>query len=136
MILGLALPHRIRSSLQSNLILGTLFLSLPTLGNFVDLALTYLAFRLNPVYWFVNEQATSFKMEVVSRGFLSAALDAILHNSIVTLPLLMSCGVCIYAARRLGNTRAERSALIISTLASGVIFSLHIYGGLSWFEPR
>ena len=133
MILGLALPHRIRYSLQTNIILGVLFLTLPTLGNFVDLALTYLAFRLNPVYWFVNEQTTPFKLDVVTHGYFSAAMDATLHNSIVTLPLLLSCGVWIIAARRFGNTRLERLVLVISTFASAVIFGLHLYGGLSWF---
>ena len=127
------MPHRIRSSLQTNLILGILFLTLPMLGNFTDLTLTYLAFRLNPILWFVNEQATPFKMEVISRGYFFAAVDAILHNSIVTFPLLLSCGFCVIAAHRLGNTRAERLALIISTFASGVLFGLHLYGGLSWF---
>ena len=127
------MPPRIRSSLQTNLILASIFITLPTLGNFVDLMLTYLAFRLNPAYWFVNEAATPFKMEVLSHGYLPAALDAIYHNSIVTLPLLLGGGICVYAARRLGEKHAERLALIVLSLANGVIFMLHLYGGLSWF---
>jgi hypothetical protein len=72
-------------------------------------------------------------MEVLSHGYLPAALDAIYHNSIVTLPLLLGGGICVYAARRLGEKHAERLALIVLSLANGVIFMLHLYGGLSWF---
>jgi hypothetical protein len=130
------LARRIPLGLQANLLLGVMFLTLPTLGDVVDLTLTYLAFKSHPIYWLVNEAATSFKTNVVTHGYFSAALNAISHNLVATLPLLITCATCVCVAHLLRSDRVERLALIISTISSALIFILHLYGGLSWFLLR
>jgi len=110
-----------------------MFLTLPTIGDLVDLTLTYLAFKSRPVYWQLNEAAFPFKVNVLAHGYMFAAIDAISHNLIVSLPLLAACGTSICCAHALRRTRVLRLILIISTISSGIIFTLHLYGGLSWF---
>ena len=122
---------RVRT-LRINLLLGVMFLTLPTLGDLVDLVCTYFAYRSNPVYWFVNEAALSFKMDVITRGYMFAAAHAITHNMIVAFPLLGTCGLSVCVAHRLRFGRAERICLIIANVGSGLIFALHLYGGFSW----
>jgi len=118
--------------LQVNAILGVLFLTLPTFGDLVDLTLTYFAYTADPAYWFVNEAAFSFKMDVVTHGYLIAAVNSMIHNAIVVFPLLSTCAFSMYVAHLLRSKRAETLCLAIATIASGLIFALHLYGGLSW----
>jgi hypothetical protein len=118
--------------LRVNLILVVLFLTLPTFGDFTDLVLTYFEYKSNPVYWFINEAAFSFKMDVITHGYLFAAGNAIVHNLMVVFPLLGTCGLGVCAAHHFHFRLAERVCLIMGTIGSGLIFVLHLYGGLSW----
>jgi len=118
--------------LRINLVLGVLFLTLPTCGDIVDLVFTYFAYRSNPVYWFLNEAAFSFKMDVITHGYLFAALNAMAHNLMIACPLLGTCGISVCVAHRFRFALAERVCLVFAAIGSGAIFALHVFGGLSW----
>jgi hypothetical protein len=115
-----------------NIVLGVVFLTLPALGDLVDLVFTYFAYRTDPAYWFMNEAAFSFKMDVMTHGYFTAAINAMIHNATVVSPLLAACVFSICAAHLLKYRRAETLCLIVAVIASGLIFALHVYGGLSW----
>jgi len=117
---------------HTNPILAVLFLTLPVLGDLVDLTLTYFAYTAHPLYWFMNEAAFSFKMDVVAHGYLIAGVNSIIHDALTAFPLLSACAFTVCIAHLFHSKRAETICLLIATIASGLIFALHLYGGLSW----
>lgn len=121
--------------LRVNLVLVVLFLTLPSFGDLIDLTFTYFAYAAHPVYWFVNEAAFSFKMDVITHGYLFAAVNAISHNAMVAFPLLATCTASISVAHILKSQLVERACLVVAIIASAAIFVLHLYGGLSWSVP-
>jgi hypothetical protein len=121
--------------LRVNLVLAVLFLTLPSFGDIIDLTFTYFAYAAHPVCWFVNEAAFSFKMDVITHGYLFAAVNAISHNAMAAFPLLATCTASISVAHFLQSEFAERACLVVAMIASAAIFALHLYGGLSWSVP-